>query len=171
MTCNTNNPNNPKFPCKICAKNVHNKDKTVQYHPREIWIYIKCIIFNYLNYWFLQNCDDSCFRRKFCSALFHLTPYQVIKLHISNSLSNNSLLLKTTPNLELLGNHFDNATPENKMTLKMFLTLIILTLMKCNNIELPKNKSPSLFHINTCSPNENFDHFTIFWFARKIILT
>ena len=48
------------------------------------------------------------------------------------------------------------------MTLKMFLTLIILTLMKCNNIELPKNKSPSLFHINTCSPNENFDDFTIF---------
>ena len=36
------NTNDPKFPCKVCAKNVHDKDKVVQCDLCELWIHIKC---------------------------------------------------------------------------------------------------------------------------------
>ena len=35
---------NSKFPCKICAKNVQDKDKAVQCDLCELWIHIKCNI-------------------------------------------------------------------------------------------------------------------------------
>ena len=31
-----------KFPYKICAKNVNDKDKAVQCNLRELWIHIEC---------------------------------------------------------------------------------------------------------------------------------
>ena len=45
--CNTNHP---KFPCKICAKKGHGKDKVVHCDLCELWIHIKCKNFNYLDY-------------------------------------------------------------------------------------------------------------------------
>ena len=33
----------PKFPGRICAKNVHDKDKAAQCDLYELWIHIKCI--------------------------------------------------------------------------------------------------------------------------------
>ena len=53
------NINHPKFPCKICAKNVHDKDKAVQCDLCELWIHIKCNNLNYLDYRYLQNCEES----------------------------------------------------------------------------------------------------------------
>ena len=52
------NINHPKFPCRICAKNVHGKDKAVQCDLCELWIHIKCNKLNYLDYRYLQNCDE-----------------------------------------------------------------------------------------------------------------
>ena len=43
------NINHPKFPCKICAKNVQDKDKAVQCNVCELWIHIKCNNVNYLD--------------------------------------------------------------------------------------------------------------------------
>ena len=54
--CNTNHP---KFPWKICAKYVHDKDKTVQFDLCELWIHIKCNNLNYLDHRYPQNCDES----------------------------------------------------------------------------------------------------------------
>ena len=53
------NINHPKFLCKICAKNVHDKDKAVQCDLCELWIHIKCNNLNDLNYRYLQKCDES----------------------------------------------------------------------------------------------------------------
>ena len=53
------NISHPKFPCRICAKNVHGKDKAVQCGLCELWNHIKCINLNYLDYRYLQNCDES----------------------------------------------------------------------------------------------------------------
>ena len=52
------NINHPKLPCRICTKNVHDKDKAVKYDLYELWIHIKCNNFNYLDYRYFQNCDD-----------------------------------------------------------------------------------------------------------------
>ena len=70
---------------------------------------------------------------------------------------NNSLLLK--PNLELLVNQLNNATPENNNCPEKISSSKYSDIDEIRNIKIPnKNKSVSLFHINTCSPNKNFDN-------------
>ena len=51
--------NHPKFPWKICAKNVHDKDKAVQFDLCELWTHIKCNNLNYIDHRYPQNCDES----------------------------------------------------------------------------------------------------------------
>ena len=62
--------NHPKFPWRICAKNVHDKDKAVQCHLCELWIHNKCNNLNYLDYRYLQNCDECCWYCKECCSTF-----------------------------------------------------------------------------------------------------
>ena len=44
------NINHPKFPCRVCAKSVHDKEKAVQCDLCELWIYIKCNNLNYFEF-------------------------------------------------------------------------------------------------------------------------
>ena len=53
------NINHPKFPSKICAKNVQDKYKVLQCDLCEVWIHIKCNNLHYLDYRYLENCDES----------------------------------------------------------------------------------------------------------------
>ena len=73
-----------KFPCKICAKNVHqDKNKVVQCNLCELWIHIKCNNLNYLDCSrYLQNCDESSwYCIECCSTIFPFLsiPYQATK--------------------------------------------------------------------------------------------
>ena len=70
---------------------------------------------------------------------------------------NSSLSLKPS-NLELLVNHFRNATIENSNDPEKILSSKYYDIEITHNIEIPhKNKLLSLFHINKCSRNKNFD--------------
>ena len=146
------NINHPKFPCKICAKNVQDKDKAVQYDLCEIWIHIKCNNLNYLDQSYIQNCNEALYCIECSSTIFPFSSPSSNK----NSLAcctntdsnitqqkdlendhNSSLSLKSSSNLELLVNQFNNATPENgndpeKMTLPH---PNIMTLMKCMTLK------------------------------------
>ena len=64
------NNNHPKFPCKICAKSVHEKDKATQCDLRELWIHINCNNLDYLDYRYLQNCDKCWHCIEYCSTIF-----------------------------------------------------------------------------------------------------
>ena len=64
------NINHPKLPCKICAKNVQDKDKAVQCDLCELWIHIKCNDFNYLDYRSLQDCDEYWYYIECFSTIF-----------------------------------------------------------------------------------------------------
>ena len=125
--CNTNDP---KFPCKICAKNVHDKDKAVQCDLCELWIHIKCNNLNYLDYRYLLNCDESWYCIDCCSTVFPFNSLPSNKNFLScctntdssitNTLCkdlendhNSSLSLKPSSKIEFLVNQFSNATPEN----------------------------------------------------------
>ena len=69
-----------------------------------------------------------------------------------------SLLLKPSSNLELLVNQFSNATPENSNDPEQISSCKYYDIEEMHNIEIPhNNKSLSLFHINACSLNKNFD--------------
>ena len=135
------NINHPTFPCRICAKSVHEKDAAVQYDLCEISIHIKCNKLNYLDYKYLQNCGKSWYYIECCSKIFP-TPYLATKTSwlVVQTLKATSLIL----------------LQEIVMTLKKLLHLNMT--LKINNIEIPhKNKSLSLFHINAYSHNKNFD--------------
>ena len=57
-----------------------------------------------------------------------------------------------------LVNHFSNATPENSNDPEKISSSKYYDIEEMHNIEIPhNNKSLSLFHINACSLNKNFD--------------
>ena len=170
--CNTNDP---KFPCKICAKNIHDKDKAVQCDLCELWIHIKCNNLNYLDYRYLQNCDESWYCIDCCSTIFPFNSLSSKKTFLTcctntdSSIThtlwkdlendhNSSLSLKPYSKLELLVNEFNNATLENDNDPEKIASSKYYDIDEMHNIEIPhKNKSLSLFHLNACSLNKNFD--------------
>ena len=62
----------PKFPCKICVKNVQDNDKAVQCDlcVNSGFILNVANNLNYLDYSYLQNCDESLYCIECCSAIF-----------------------------------------------------------------------------------------------------
>ena len=71
---------------------------------------------------------------------------------------NSSLSLKPS-NQELLVNQFNNAAPENNNDPDKICSSKYYDIEEIGNIELPlKNKWLSLFHINACSLDKNFDY-------------
>ena len=165
------NINHPKFPCQICAKNVLDKDEAVHCDLCELWIHIKCNNLKYLNYRYLQNCDESqycieCYSILFpfislCSNKNFLACCTNIDSNIAQwkDLENDhdsSLLLKPSSNLELLVNQFNNATPENGNDPEKIASSKYYDIDEMHNIEIPhKNKPLSL--LNACSLSKNFD--------------
>ena len=162
------NINHPKFSCKICAKNVQDKDKAVQCDLCELWIHIKCNKLNYLDYRYLQNCDESWYCIECCSTIFPFnflssnknflgcctnTDSNIIQWKNQENDHNSSLSLKSSKpssNLELLVNSND---PEEICSSKYY------DIQEMRNIKIPhKNKSLSLFYINACSLKKKFDN-------------
>ena len=163
-----------KFPCKICAKNVHDNHKAGQCDLFKRWIYIKCNNFNCLRYRYLKNCNESWYCIQCCSTNFpfnslsnnknflacctntdsNITQWE----HLDND-HNSSLSLKPSSKLEFLVNQFNDVTPENGNDPGKIASSKYYDIDKMHSIEIPhKNKSLSLFHINACSPNKNFDN-------------
>ena len=69
-----------------------------------------------------------------------------------------SLLLKPISNLELLVIQFNIATPENNNDPEDISSSKYCDIDELHNVGIPnKNQSLSLFHINPCSLNKNFD--------------
>ena len=140
------NINHPKFPCKICAKIVHDKDKAVQCGLCELWIHIKCNNLNYLDYRYLQNCDESWYCIDCCSTIFPFNSLSSNKNFLAcctNTDSNitqwkdlendhnSSLSLKPSSDLEILVNHLTLLPQKIVIALKKLLHPSIITLMKC----------------------------------------
>ena len=167
------NNNHPKFPCKTCGKTVQDKDKTVRCDLCERWIHIKCNSLNYLDYRYLQNCDESWQCIKCCSTISPFKSLSSNKKFLDYCTKTNSsitqwkdlendrdssLLLKPSSNLGLLVNQFNNATPENGNDPEKIASSKHYDIDEMHNIEIPhKNKSFSLFYQSACFLSKNFD--------------
>ena len=167
----------PKFPCRICVKNVSDKDKAVQCDLCELWVHINCNNLNYLDYRYLQKSNESWYCIECCSTIFPFNSLASNKNFLdcctktdNNSTHwkdlgndhNSSLSLKPSSNLELLVNQFNNATPENSNDTEKVCSSKYYDIEEMHNIEIPhKNKSLSLFHINACSLNKILMTFNI----------
>ena len=177
------NINHPKFPSKICAKNIYDQDKAVQCDLCEFLIGIKCNNLNYLDHRYLQKCDESWYCIECCSTTFpfnSLSSNQNFLACCTNTDSNmthrkdlendynSSLSLKPSSNLELLVKRFNNATPENGNDPEKIASSKYYDIDDMNNTEIPhKNKSLSLFHINACFLNKILMTFKISLVALK----
>ena len=160
------NINYPKFPCKICAKNIQDKDKAVQCDLCELWIRIKCNNLNYLDYRYLQNCDESSTIFPFNSlsgnknflACWTNTDCNITQWKDLETDLDSSLILKLSSNLELLVNQFNNTTTENGNGPEKIASSKYYDIDEMHKIKIPhKNKLLSLFHINACSLSKNSD--------------
>ena len=167
------NINHPKFPCRICAKNVHGKDKVVQCDLCKLWIHIKCNNLNYLDNRYLQNCDESWYCIECCCKSFSFnslssnknflacctsTDGNIIQCKDLENDHNSSLSLKPSSNVELLVNQFTNATLENRNDPEKMSSSKYYDIEEMDTIEIPyKNKLLFLFHMNACSFNKSFD--------------
>ena len=150
------NISHPKFPCKICAKNVHDKDKAVQCDLCELWIHNKCNNLNYLDYKYLQNCDESCYCIEYCSTIFPFSSLSSNKNFLACCTNtdcnithwkdlendhNSSLSLKPSSDLEILVNQFNDATPETGNGPVKIASSKYYDTYQMYNIEIPhKNK-------------------------------
>ena len=145
------NIKHPKFPWRVCTKNVYDKDKAVQCDLCELWIHIKCSNLNYLDYRYLQNCNESWYCIECCSTIFPFNSLSSNKksLVCCTSTDNNiiqwkdlendhaSLLsLKQSSNLELLVNQFNNATPENSNDPEKISSSKYYDIKEMHNIEI-----------------------------------
>ena len=138
----------PNFLVRFVRKNVHDKDKAVQCDLCELWIHIKCNNLNYLDYRYIQNCESW-----YCIECCSIIQWKDIENDHASSLS-----LKPPSSLELSANQFSNATPENSNDPEKISSSKYYDIEEMHNIEISHNKkSLSLFHINACSLNKNFD--------------
>ena len=163
------NINYPKFPCRICVKNVSDRDKVFQCDICELWVHIKCSIPDYLDYRYLQNSNESWYCIECCNvnSLSSMKNFLACCTNSDNNSThwiylendhNSSLSLKSSSNLDLLVNQFNNATSENSNDPEKVCLSKYYDIEEMHIIEIPhKNKSLSLFHINKCSLNNSFD--------------
>ena len=126
----------------------------------------------------LQNCDESWYCIECCSTVFHfssLSSNKTLLACCTSTVSNiiqwkdiendhaSSLSLKVSPNLQLLVNQFDNATPENRNYPEKISSSKYYDTEEIHNIEITQNnKSLSLFHIDACSFNGKLMTFKVF---------
>ena len=80
------------------------------------------------------------------------------KNYIEISNKNSSVLLKSPLSLELLFNQYNNSSPEQQNDPDNVVNSIYFNIDQIQSLEFcQKEKSFSLFHINTCSLNKHFD--------------
>ena len=130
--------------------------------------------FNYLDYRYLQPCNEPWYFIECCSKIFPFNSLSCNKIFLAcctntdissimqwkgqKTAEISSLVLKPTPNLELLVNQFNNVTPENNNDPENISSSKYYDIDEMHNVEIPnKNKSLSLFHINACSLHKKFD--------------
>ena len=125
-------------------------------------IHNKCNNLNYLDYSYLQNCDESWYCIECCNTIFPFNSLTSNKnfpaccTNIDNNIPlwkdlendhNSSLSLKPSSKLELLVNQFNNATPKNSNDPEKLLFPNIMTLMKCRTLKYLTKINPFPYSI------------------------
>ena len=114
--------NNIVFPCKLCSKNINNRDAAIQCDICQFWVHLRCNKVSLVDYKYLQGSTDPWFCLSCCSTILpfgNLTDKDfscstLNKNYIEISSKNSSVLLKPPPDLELLFNQFNNSFPDQQ---------------------------------------------------------
>ena len=150
----------PKFPCKLCLKNVTDNDNAIWCDLCQTWVHIKCNHLNYMDYKYQQGCNEPWYCLSCTNTLFpfgNLNNQNFLTfISNKNTITNNetknlnsSLLLKPPRDLTLLCNQFNNAIPENRSDPENVIQSKYYDIDELQKLKIPnKENSLSLFHIN-----------------------
>ena len=165
----SNKQREPTFPCKLCPKNVSDNDNAILCNLCQTWVHIKCNHLNYMDYKYIQRCNEPWYYFSCSNTLF---PFgNLNNQNFLNFIGNNDtitsseinnlnspLLLKPPPDLTLLFNQFNNAIPENRSDPENVIQSKYYDIDQLQKLKIPnKENSLSLFHINACSLNKTFE--------------
>ena len=157
------------YPCGVCEKSIDDsKQSSIFCDLCKFWVHTKCNQLNFLDFQHIKAFTEPWFCFKCISDVF---PFGTLNQNFSSFILNNKnsntntgsfINLKPPPNLSLLFNQFNDFSsdsgsknPENMMTNCMYNDIDDIQKIKSkpNSLSL----SLSLFHLNTCSLNKNFD--------------
>ena len=117
----------------------------------ELWIHIKCNKTRCLDYRYLQNCDEFWYYKDCYSTVFPFNSLSSSKNFLACCTNtqwrdlkhdhNSPLSLKSSSNLDLLVNQFNNAIPENNNDPERIFSSKYYDIEEVCHIEIPhKNK-------------------------------
>ena len=134
---------------------------------------MKCNTLNHIDYKCLQGSSDPWFcisscneifpfgilrNKNFLSTISNCNPTTIKNSDANHISTSSSLALKPPANLSVLFNQFNNFSPEPKNEPENVVNSNYYDIDQIQTLKFPKkNKSLSLFHINACSLNKNFD--------------
>ena len=158
--------------CGICEKTIDDdKESSILCDFCNSWIHPKCNHLNFLDFQLISgNNSDPWFCFKCISKTFPFGNLNNQNFHsfihnnpemngsVGKYTNDNSILtLNPPPNLKLLFNQFNELAAEsNKKNPENFINCRNLDIDKIQKIKIEPN-SLSLFHINCCSLNKNFE--------------
>ena len=164
------NKRGPIFPSKLCPNNVTDNNKAILCDLCQTGVHIKFNHLNYMDYKYLQVCNEpwcclSCTNTYFPFGNLNNQNFLNFIDNNNNNITSietknlsSSLLLKPPPDLTLLFNQFNNAIPENRSDPENVVQSKYYDIDELQKLEISnKENSPSLFHINSCSLNKNFE--------------
>ena len=174
LTCIFINVNNTVYPCKIFHVNVSNKDSAAQCDICQSWVHVNCNKLNHIDCKYLQGSNDPWYCLS-CSSKFFpfgtLTNKDFISSIIkatnffsqgtnSDKYKESLLSLKPPSDLAHLYNQFNNTSPEKNNDPENVVNSKFYDIDQIQTLKFfDEHKSLTLFHINTCSLNKNFDDF------------
>ena len=65
-----NKQGEPIFACKLCPKNVTDNDNAILCNLCQTWVHIKCNHYNYMDYKYLQGCNEPWYCLSCSNTLF-----------------------------------------------------------------------------------------------------
>ena len=142
-----------KFPSKLCPKNVIDNDNSILCDLCQTWVHIKCNYLNYIDYKYLQGCNEPWYCLSCTTMLFPFGDLinQKFLGFVNNNDTNNesknsnsSLILKPPPDLALLFNQFNNAISENDSHPENVIQSKYYDIDELQQLKIPK-KEKSLF--------------------------
>ena len=159
---NLNTPNNLKFPCSICNKNVLNNQKAIQCDSCNKWCHIKCDGTYIETYNKLMISEDELWNCLLCTIKFnHYTiPFTLCDdIEIQNLNNRNMRFCQSLPNLEILTevSKFSNqSNNEVDYNLPILSTCKYYSVNEIQNLKCINNFN--IFHSNINGLGSKFDN-------------
>ena len=164
-------PLSQNFHENLCPKTVSDHDSAILHDLCQTWIHIKCNHLSYIDYKYLQGCNEPWYCLSCATMLFpfgNLNNQKFIGFINNNNnnndnnnkskSSNSSLILKPPLDLALFFNQFNNAIPENNSDPENVIQSKYYDIDEFQQLKIPnKEKSLSFFHINSWSLNKKFE--------------